>query len=119
MKKTTTIDEYLSNLEPERREALEHIRTLVKQIVPDADETMSYNMPTLKYKDRPLVYFTSSKKHMSFYPSAWTIEELKDELKGYQTTAHAIQFTPNNLLSDQLIKNLVLIHKREIDANRQ
>lgn len=117
--KPKSIDEYLSKVESRQREALERIRVLVKQLVPSAEETISYGMPTLKYKNRPLVYFTASKKHMSFYPSSWAIEELKDKLKAYKTTAHAIQFTLENPLPESLIEALVLTHLRDIDANRQ
>jgi uncharacterized protein YdhG (YjbR/CyaY superfamily) len=65
------------------------------------------------------VYFTASKNHMSFFPSSWAIEELKDKLKGYKTTQHAIQFTLENPLPNALIKELVLNHVRDIDADRQ
>ncbi len=65
-----TVDEYLSALQPEFRAELERIRSLVKDLVPEVEETMSYSMPTLKYKQRALVYFTASKKHLSFYPSS-------------------------------------------------
>jgi uncharacterized protein YdhG (YjbR/CyaY superfamily) len=66
-----------------------------------------------------LVYFTASKKHLSFYPSSWAIEELRDQLKDYKTTEHAIQFTLSKPLPDHLIEDLVRVHLREIDANRQ
>lgn len=79
---------------------------------------MSYRMPTLKYKDRALVYFTASKKHMSFYPSSWAIDEFKDRLQGYKTSAHAIQFTLDKPLPTELIEDLVLFHKRQIDEDR-
>lgn len=117
--KPKSVDEYLSNVAPQQRAELERIRALVKGLVPDAEETMSYGMPTLKYKERALVYFTASKKHMSFFPSSWAIEELKDKLEGYTTTKHAIQFTLEKPLPDALIKELVLNHVRDIDANRQ
>jgi uncharacterized protein YdhG (YjbR/CyaY superfamily) len=116
--KPQTIDEYLSKVEPQQRAELERIRACVKQLVPSVEETISYGMPTLKYKTRALVYFTASKKHMSFFPSSWAIEELKEKLTGYKTTPHAIQFTLNNPLSDALIKELVLNHVRDIDADR-
>lgn len=119
MTKPTTIDEYLSNVNPEFRAELERIRALVKELVPSAEEAISYNMPTLKYKDRALVFFTASKNHMSFYPSCWAIEELKDQLQDYKTTTHAIQFTLKKPLPDALVKELVLIHVRAIDADRQ
>jgi uncharacterized protein YdhG (YjbR/CyaY superfamily) len=118
-RKAKSIDEYLSKVEPQHRAELERIRALVKQLVPSAKETMSYGMPTLKYKKRALVYFTASKKHMSFMPSSWAIEELKDELKGYKTTEHSIQFTLEKPLPEALIKKLVLNHVRDIDADRQ
>lgn len=80
---------------------------------------MSYRMPTLKYRNRALVYFTASKKHMSFYPSSWAIEEFRDRLTDYETSEHAIKFTLENPLPTELIEDLVLFHMREIDADRQ
>jgi uncharacterized protein YdhG (YjbR/CyaY superfamily) len=117
--KAKSVDEYLTAVDPARRAELERIRALVTQLVPDTEETMSYGMPTLTYKNRALVYFTASKKHLSFYPSSWAIDELKDQLTGYKTTAHAIQFTLDTILPSQLIEDLVRVHVREIDANRQ
>lgn len=118
-RKATSIDEYLSNVDPQRRAQLERIRALVKKLVPSAEEAISYSMPTFKCKNRALVCFTASKKHMSFMPSSWAIEEFKDELKDYKTTEHSIQFTLETPLPDALIKKLVLNHVRDIDADRQ
>lgn len=116
--KAESVDEYLGVLDPARRAQLERIRSLVKKLVPDTQETMSYGMPTLKYKDRALVYFTASRRHMSFYPSSWAIEELRDRLEDYTTTAHAIQFTLVKPLPDDLISDLVRAHQRAIDDGR-
>ncbi|MGP9526859.1 iron chaperone [Glutamicibacter sp. AOP5-A2-18] len=117
--KAKNVEEYLNALNPAYKAELEQIRTLVKQLVPDTEETLSYGMPTLKYKNRALVFFTASKKHMSFYPSSWAIEELRDQLQDFKTTEHAILFTPDSPLSSRLIEDLVRVHVREIDANRQ
>ncbi|MCU1515638.1 MAG: hypothetical protein JWQ75_359 [Pseudarthrobacter sp.] len=117
--KAKSVEEYLTALDPAYRAELERIRALVTRLVPDTEETMSYGMPTLKYKNRALVYFTASKKHMSFYPSSWAIEELRDQLTNYKTTEHAIQFTLDKTLPTPLIEDLVRVHVREIDANRQ
>lgn len=119
MNKPKTIDEYLNNVDLERRKELEKIRVLVKQLVPDVTESISYNMPTLTYKNRALVYLTASKNHMSFYPSSWAIKDLKDKLSNYKTTEHAIQFTLEKPLSESLIRELILIHKQYIDNGRQ
>lgn len=116
--KPTSIDEYLNGIDPAFRSELERIRALVTRLVPSVEETISYRMPTLKYKDRALVYFTASKKHMSFYPSSWAIDELRDRLAGYKTTEHAVKFTLQNPLPDELIEDLVRVHVRDIDADR-
>lgn len=74
----TSIDEYLDALRPEDRAELERIRSIVKRLFPDVEEKVSYRMPTLAYKGRALVSFTASKKHLSFSPSEWAIEEFAD-----------------------------------------
>ncbi len=117
--KATSVEEYLNALDPACRAELERIRALVTRLVPGTEETISYGMPTLKYRNRALVYFTASKKHMSFYPSSWAIEELKDKLTDYKTTEHAIQFTLEKTLPSALVEDLVRVHVREIDADRQ
>jgi hypothetical protein len=66
---TASVEEHLNALDPAYRAELERIRALVTQLVPDTKETLSYGMPTLKYKNRALVYFTASKKHMSLRPT--------------------------------------------------
>ncbi|TDE93990.1 DUF1801 domain-containing protein [Occultella glacieicola] len=117
--KAASIDEYLDEVDPASRQELERIRVLVTRLVPSVEESMSYGMPTLKYKNRALVYFTASKRHLSFFPSSWAIEELKDRLTDYRTTEHAIQFTLEKPLPTPLIEDLVRVHVREIDADRQ
>jgi uncharacterized protein YdhG (YjbR/CyaY superfamily) len=46
------IDDYLKNVEASKRTQLQRIRMLAKEIVPNAEETISYNMPTLKYEGK-------------------------------------------------------------------
>lgn len=117
--KPTTVDEYLATVNPEFRVELERVRVLVTRLFPEVEETISYNMPTFKYKNRALVYLTASKKHMSFYPSSWAIEEYRDRLADYKTTEHAIQFTLAKPLPNELIEDLVRFHVSQIDTDRQ
>lgn len=111
-----SIDEYLAGVDPAFRAELERIRALVTRLVPEAEEKISYRMPTLEYRGRALVYFTASKRHMTFYPSSMALDELAERLTGYERTAHAVKFTLDNPLPDELIEDLVRVHVREIDA---
>ena len=53
---------------------------------------------------------------MSFYPSSLAIDELGDRLDGYNTTAHAMQFTLKNPLPKALIEDRAGVYVRQIDA---
>lgn len=65
----TDIDHYLSQFSPEIIERLSAIRGLVHEIVPDAEEVISYDMPAFKYRKKILIYFAAFKKHIGFYVS--------------------------------------------------
>lgn len=117
--KVTSINEYLAGIDPAFRPQLERIRVIVTELVPSVEESMSYRMPTLKYKNRALVFFTASKKHMSLFPSSWAIEEFSDQLADYKTSEHAIQFTLDKPLPTDLIEDLVRFHVHQIDADRR
>ena len=65
--KPATIDEYISAFPPEVQSILEKIRVTIQKAVPDAEETISYGMPTFTHKG-PLVYFGAFKKHIGLYP---------------------------------------------------
>ena len=81
----TVIDDYLTNVEPSKRQELERIRTLAQKIVPDAEEAIVYGMPTLTYQGKPFLGFDAHKQHIGIYPySSQVIEELKDQLQELQ-----------------------------------
>ncbi|MEX0741710.1 MAG: DUF1801 domain-containing protein, partial [Phycisphaeraceae bacterium] len=56
------VDTYLGALPEEQRAALEKLRATIRAAAPDAAESISYGMPTFKYKGRPLIYFGAAKK---------------------------------------------------------
>ena len=88
----TPIDEYLAKVEPQKRRALERIRALAKAAVPDAEETIGYGMPTLKYRGKAFLGFAARSRHIGVYPySGRVIETLAEELRDFKTTKGAIQ----------------------------
>lgn len=109
-----TIDDYLKHVTPEQRTALNHIRSLVKRVVPEATEAISYGMPTLKYKGKYLIYFAAYKDHMSIHGSMTAIEDkLPEYVKSGKGT---IQFTAEKLVPDSIIKEFVHYRVNEIEG---
>lgn len=89
--KPATIDEYIAAFPPEIRSVLEKIRSTIREAVPDAEETISYGMPTFTYKGGPLVYFGAFKKHIGFYPPIRD-EKLRQEASIYEGEKGNLRF---------------------------
>ena len=101
------IDEYLHNLTEQERNALEHIRQIVREEVPSAEECSSYGIPGFKFNGKYLLGFAAFKGHLSLFPTSGPIAQLKDKLKGYKLAKGTIQFTLDNPIPDELIKEII------------
>ena len=111
----TVIDNYLTNVEPAKRKELERIRRLAKQIVPDAEEAMSYGMPTLKYQGKPFLGFDAHKNHIGIYPySGQVIETLQDHLHDYGVSKGAIRVPLDRPISEELLKQIIQERLKQI-----
>ncbi|MBK7706415.1 MAG: DUF1801 domain-containing protein [Acidobacteria bacterium] len=100
------IDIYLSNVRPEQREQLERLREIAKRIAPEAEECISYGVPTLKFHGM-LCSFAAFKNHCSFFPGRAPIVACADELKDFKTSAGTVQFTLDRPLPDALIEKML------------
>jgi uncharacterized protein YdhG (YjbR/CyaY superfamily) len=107
-----TIDEYIVSFPPDVQETLESIRRTIKQAAPDAEETISYQMPTFTLKGN-LVHFAAFKKHIGFYPIPTGIEEFKDELSVYEGGKGSVQFPLDKLMPFDLIRRIVEFRVKE------
>jgi uncharacterized protein YdhG (YjbR/CyaY superfamily) len=113
------VDDYLAALPDDARAALEELRTVIKAAVPDATETISYQVPTFKYRGS-LVAFAAFKNHCSFYvmsPSVMAAH--KEELKPYDTSTGTIRFPANKPLPVALVTKLVAARIAENEAARK
>ncbi len=113
------IDTYLSKLSKEQKAALEKLRQQIKKIVPEAEEVISYRMPTFRYYGA-LVGFCAWKTHCSFYPyNSALIKKYKKELSSYKTAPGTIRFTPDKPIPESLINKLVKTRKKENEAKNK
>lgn len=111
--KPTTIDEYLANVSEEQRTALERLRQIIRETVPDATECISYQIAAFRYHGM-LVGFGATSKHCAFYlMSVATLEAHKEEVKGFDTGKGTIRFLPENPLPEPLVKKLILARMAE------
>jgi len=110
------VDDYLSRLPEECRSSLERLRKIIRSIIPEATEVISYQVPTFKHKGRMLVSYAGFQKHCSFFPGAGPIEAHQKELRPFSTSKGTIRFTPERPLPAALVKKLV---KTRIRLNQE
>jgi len=111
------VEAYLARLPAEERQLLEHVREVIGNVVPDAEEAISYGMPTFRRGGRFFVSYAAWKRHCSIYPL--TDEFLAShrlELEGYGRTRGSLHFTPERPLPDRLIEDLVRAEMVRADA---
>lgn len=90
--KSATVDAYIASFPEQSRKAMEQIRNLINDMVPEAEESISYGMPTFKLHGRYLVYFAAYKNHIGFYPAPVNSEAFQQDLAGYKTGKGSVQF---------------------------
>lgn len=106
--KPKDVDEYLARVPEPARSTLQKVRATIRSVVPpEATETISYGMPTFKYKGS-LVAFGAFSDHCSLFPmNASLIKSFKDELQRFETSKGTIRFALDKPLPAALLKKLV------------
>lgn len=105
--KPQTIDEYLAPLSSDKRAALEKLRKAIKSAAPEAEECISYEIPTFRLEGRMLVSFAAWANHCAFYAGVHPLQAHKDELKGYDTSKGTLRFHADSPLPAALVRKLV------------
>jgi uncharacterized protein YdhG (YjbR/CyaY superfamily) len=109
------IDSFLAALPDDQRATLQKIRETVRATAPQAVESISYGIPTFKYKGRPLIYFGAAKNHCAIYGAA-VAESDKEDLKGYDISKGTIRFSPDQPLPAALVERLVKARIADIEG---
>ena len=107
------IDEYIAGFSTDIQELLERIRTTIRQAAPDAEETISYQIPTFTLKGKYLVYFAAYKKHIGLYPAPRGVEKFKKELSLYEGGKGTVRFPLDKPIPFSLIKRIVKFRVKE------
>ena len=101
------MDEYIAGFPNDVQKILEKIRMTVRKAVPDAEETISYQMPTFTLKGNYLVYFAAFKKHIGLYPAPTGNAEFKEKLSVYAAGKGTVKFPLDKPIPFDLISKIV------------
>jgi uncharacterized protein YdhG (YjbR/CyaY superfamily) len=103
-----SVDDYIASLDQPKRDALETLRRTILEILPDAEETISYGMPAYKVDGKTIAGFAAFTNHLSYLPhSGSVLPALADELGSYEYTKGSLHFPVDQPLPGDLVRRLV------------
>jgi uncharacterized protein YdhG (YjbR/CyaY superfamily) len=108
------IDEYLQGLEEPKRSTLARLREAILEVLPEAEQGMSYGLPAFKVRGKTIAGFAAFKRHLSYLPHSGSVfPELAAELEGYQRSSGALRFAVDEPLPPDLVRTLVEVRLRQ------
>ncbi len=100
-----TIDQYIEEQDERTRPYLYEMRRILHEAIPEAQERISWSMPTF-WKGRNILHFAASKKHLGLYPGGEAAEIFADRLTDYDVSKGTIRFSYGRPLPEALITDI-------------
>lgn len=113
-----TIDDYIAEWPPEIQEILQKIRQTIRDNAPDAEEVISYQMPTFRLNGN-LVHFAAYKNHIGFYPAPSGISRFMEQISAYQHAKGSVRFPLDQKIPYELIGDIVRFRVEENLSKRK
>lgn len=110
----SVIDEYVAGHDGRHREVMDELLALIRELVPDAEEKLSWKMPTFALNG-PLIHFAAAKRHIGLYPGADGVAHFVDRLDaaGLKHSKGAIQLPFDQPLPTNLIRDIVGFREKQ------
>jgi uncharacterized protein YdhG (YjbR/CyaY superfamily) len=109
------IDTYLADLDEPKRTTLQQLRQDILEVVPDAEECISYGMPAFKVRGKTVAGFAAFKNHLSYLPhSGSVLPALAADIADYDGTTGSLHFTVDQPLPNDLVTKLVTARLQQL-----
>ena len=109
------IDTYVAALDEPKRSTLEALRRTILDVIPDAEQGISYGTPAFKVQGKAVAGFAAFKGHLSYLPhSGSVLAALGDEVGGYETSKGSLKFAIDQPLPNALVEKLIRARMAEL-----
>ena len=109
-----SVDDYIATQPQNVQDALSRVRQAILHAVPDAEESISYNMPTYRAGGRRILQFAGWKTHYALYAASQSIvERFKTDLAKYDVDKGTIRFPLSEPVPEQLISRIAQFRAAE------
>ena len=116
-KTASSIEEYIVSFDGAQRQRLMQIQEVLKEVLPEAEQKISWGMPTYKLGKHNAFHFAGMKRHVSIFPSPYAVEHFSKKLVAYKTSKGTIQFQNHEPLPVELIRDIAEWRKRFMKSN--
>jgi len=104
------IDAYLARLEEPKRTSLSQLRATILELIPDAEQGISYAVPAFRVRGKVIAGFAAFKHHLSYLPHSGSVfPELREDVAPYATSSGALQFPIDTPLPRELVEKLIAV----------
>lgn len=112
------IDDYLAGVDQPGRGTLEALRRTILEVVPHAEQGLSYGVPAFRVGGKVVAGFAASARHLSYLPHSGSVLAALGELTvAYETSKGALRFAPDELLPVHLVEALIAARRHEISVD--
>ena len=102
------VDTYIAKQPEDAQLVLQRVRRIIRKVLPDAEETISYQIPTYKLDGQYVVYFAGWKEHWSLYPVTEAVRmKLSSELASYALSKGTVRFPLAEPVPAKLVERIV------------
>ena len=109
------VDQYLQSVEEPKRSTLAVLRRTILELVPDAEQVISYRVPAFRVGGETVAGFAAFKNHLSYLPfSGSVLSQLAAELHGYAMTKSSLHFPVDRPLPRALVKKLIKVRLAQV-----
>lgn len=110
---------HIARIPEPQKSTLVQLRKTIQEIIPNAEEVISYGFPGYRLNGKVICGFDAFKNHCSFFPhSSLVIPELENDLAKYKTSKGALQFPINKPLPKALVRKLIATRLRLLGLSR-
>ncbi len=108
------IDDYLDGVEEPKRSTLETLRRTILELLPEAEQGLSYRVPAFRVQGKVIAGFAAFKDHLSYLPfSGSVLDQLGHELDSYAMTKSSLHFPVDQPLPRALVEKLIDVRLKD------
>ena len=107
------IDQYLAGVEEPKRSTLQTVRERILEIIPEAQQCISYGMPAFRVEGKVIAGFAAFKNHCAYLPHSGSVISEIPELQDFESTPGSLHFEVDKPLSKKLLKELIRIRRAQ------